>query len=110
MHDISRHAIHKSEVLSVTIETMRELQKYQTEVHEGLPGDLKNKYAEHAKSYTDFQIQLMKSLQLRSESNKKRLENEVSLVFGLSFTCTCWLWRLIKYRLSITLPTKTTPS
>jgi hypothetical protein len=42
MHDISRHAIHKSEVLSVTIETMRELQKYQTEVHEGLPDDLKN--------------------------------------------------------------------
>lgn len=82
MHDISRHAIHTSEILSVTIDTMTELQRCQTDIHESLPNDLKNSYKSQAKAYTNFQIQLMKSLKLRSESNQKRLENEVNLAFN----------------------------
>lgn len=87
MHNISRHAIHTSEILAVAIETMTELQRYQTDVHESLPDDPQN-YKGQAKSYTDFQIQLVKSLKLRSDSNLKRLENEVNLVLNYSLKCT----------------------
>ena len=80
MHDNSRHAIHISEVLTATIETMTELRRYQTSIHNDSPSLDKN-YRLQAKAYTDFQIQLAKSLKLRSESNQKRLENEVNLVW-----------------------------
>lgn len=82
MHDVSRHAIHTAEILSATIETMTELQRYRTDIHKRLPIDLDQNYKEQAKAYMDFQIQLVKSLKLRSESNQKRLENEVSLAFN----------------------------
>jgi hypothetical protein len=82
MHDISRHAIHTSEILAATIETMTELQRYQTDIHKSLPSGLEKNYKEQAKAYTDFQIQLVKSLKLRSESNQKRLDNEVNLVLN----------------------------
>ena len=81
MHEISRHAIHTSEVLAVTIGTMKELQRYQTRIYDSLVSDdLEEQYKEQAKAYTDFQIQCIKSLKLRSESNQKRLENEINLV------------------------------
>ena len=107
MHDISRHAIHTSEILSVTIDTMTELQRCQTDIHESLPNDLKNSYKSQAKAYTNFQIQLMKSLKLRSESNQKRLENEVNLVLSYPLHITVRT-RADRYRPSITSPTRTT--
>jgi hypothetical protein len=82
MHEISRHAIHTSEILAATIETMKELQRYQADIHESLLIDLEKNYKEQAKAYTNFQIQLLKSLKLRSESNQKRLKNEVNLVLN----------------------------
>lgn len=82
MHDVSRHAIHTAEILSATIETITELQRYQTDIRKILHIDLDQNYKEQANAYTDFQIQLLKSLKLRSESNHKRLEDEVNLVFN----------------------------
>ncbi|KAF7553715.1 hypothetical protein G7Z17_g3464 [Cylindrodendrum hubeiense] len=82
MHDISRHAIHTAEILSVTIETFQEMLRYQTAVYEKLPGALGETYLEQAKEYMKFQIQLAKSLKLRSDSTQKRLENEVNLAFN----------------------------
>jgi hypothetical protein len=87
MHEISRHAIHTSEVLTATIGTMTELQRYQTNIHRSLSSDLEEQYKEQAKAYTDFQIQCIKSLKLRSESNQKRLENEINLVLKPSPCC-----------------------
>ncbi|KAJ4232892.1 hypothetical protein NW757_013807 [Fusarium falciforme] len=80
MHDISRHCIHTSEILSATIETFQEMLRYQTEVYQKMPGEHEKTYQEQAKEYMKFQIQLAKSLKLRSDSNQKRLENEVNLV------------------------------
>jgi hypothetical protein len=82
MHEISRHAIHTSEILTATIRTMTELRRYQTDIHESLPAGFEKNYKEQAKAYTDFQIQLVKSLKLRSESNQERLRNEVNLVLS----------------------------
>ncbi|RKK81966.1 hypothetical protein BFJ68_g17581 [Fusarium oxysporum] len=80
MHDVSRHSIHTSEVLSATIETLQEMLRCQTKLCDKLPGAHDNTYQEQAKEYMKFQIQLAKSLKLRSDSNQRRLENEVDLV------------------------------
>lgn len=69
---------------------MTELRRYQTDIHESLAAGLEKNYKEQAKAYTDFQIQLVKSLRLRSESNQERLKNEVNLVLS-----PCGLERLI---------------
>jgi hypothetical protein len=36
MHEISRHAIHVSEVLSVTIETLQKMEEQQKAIHKDL--------------------------------------------------------------------------
>jgi len=79
---MARHAIHVSEVLNVTIQTMEGLQRHQTAIHESLFPDLKN-YTEYAKDYTSFQLQSLKSLKLRSDSNLDRLRNEITLAFNM---------------------------
>jgi len=61
---------------------MEDLQRYQTEIHKALLADPGHDYKEQAKAYTDFQIQFLKSLKLRSESNQKRLKDEVDLVLN----------------------------
>ncbi|KAL5627209.1 hypothetical protein FOBRF1_001552 [Fusarium oxysporum] len=80
MHNISRHGIHTSKILSATIKTLQEILRYQTEVYDKEPWTHEKTYQVQAKEYLRFQIQLTKSLKLRSDSNQKRLENEVSLV------------------------------
>jgi len=80
MHEMSRHTIHVSEILSVTIETMEEMQRHQMAIRGSLPADLGKTYQEQAKEYMSFQLQLLKSLKLRSDSNQERLKNEVNLV------------------------------
>ncbi|EXA32208.1 hypothetical protein FOVG_16579 [Fusarium oxysporum f. sp. pisi HDV247] len=82
MHDISRHGIHTSEILSATIETLQEMLRHQTEVYDKEPCAHEKTYQVQAKEYLKFQIQLAKSLKLRSDSNQKRLENEVNLAFN----------------------------
>lgn len=109
IHNISRHAIHSSEILAATIDTMRELQRHQTDIRENLAVKFEGNYMKQAKAYTDFQIQLIRNLKLRSESNQKRLENEVNLV--LSHTLHVPIGKNAnKYRLLITSPTRTTRS
>jgi hypothetical protein len=80
MHNMSRHSIHVSEVLSVTIETIEKMQRHQMAIHGSLASDLGKTYQEQVKEYMSFQLQMLKGLKLRSDSNQKRLKNEVNLV------------------------------
>jgi hypothetical protein len=80
MHEISRHAIHVSEVLSVTIETLEGIQRQQKAIYGSLPTELGKTYQEQAQEYMSFQLQMVKSLKLRSTSNHDRLKNEITLV------------------------------
>src|SRR6266480_5132281 len=80
MHNLSRHAIHVSEVLSVIIETIESIQKEQKEMYESLETDLGKTYCRKAREYTRFQLQMVKSLKMRSDSNYQRLKNEITLV------------------------------
>ncbi|AEO53672.1 hypothetical protein MYCTH_2295331 [Thermothelomyces thermophilus ATCC 42464] len=82
IHEMSRHAIHTSEVLEATIETLTEMQECRTAIQGKLLEDLGETYIEQANGYAQFQISLVKSLKLRSESNHRRLENEINLAFN----------------------------
>ncbi|KAK4193249.1 hypothetical protein QBC35DRAFT_100273 [Podospora australis] len=82
IHDISRHAIHASEILEAAVDTLKELQRCRTAIHERLADDLEETYKAQARDYTQFQISLLKNLKLRSDSNRERLKNEINLAFN----------------------------
>jgi hypothetical protein len=82
IHEVSRHALHTSEVLEAAIDTIRELQLRQEAIQQRLHVDLGETYTEQAKDYTQFQISALKSLKLRADSNLERLKNEIDLVCG----------------------------
>ncbi|EAQ93092.1 hypothetical protein CHGG_01327 [Chaetomium globosum CBS 148.51] len=80
IHEMSRHAIHTSEILEASIDTLKEMQHCRIAIHHRLHPDLGETYREQAKDYAQFQISLVKALKLRSDSNQERLKNEVNLV------------------------------
>jgi len=82
IHEMSRHAIHKSEVLEATIDTLKDMQECRTVIQGRLREDLGKTYREQSKDHAQFQISLVRSLKLRSDSNHKRLENEINLAFN----------------------------
>ncbi|KAK4462990.1 hypothetical protein QBC42DRAFT_266827 [Cladorrhinum samala] len=82
IHDISRHAIHSSEILEAGVDTLKELKHCQVAVHEKMSQILGKTYIQQAREYTQFQISLLKNLKLRADSNRERLKNEVNLAFN----------------------------
>lgn len=96
IHDHARHAYHSSEVLEAAIQTVEQLGRYQREIHEGIgqgqqqlrPAQgqaltgLSLTYRSQSQEYTQFQISLVKSLKLRSDSSLQRLKNEVGLAYN----------------------------
>lgn len=83
MHEISRHAVHISEVLSVTIETIENIQRQQKAIYEVLSSDLGRTYREQMQEYTSFQLQILKNLKQRSSSNYERLKSEMVLAYNM---------------------------
>ncbi len=81
MHDIARHGLHVTEVLGVSAETVDSLRRYASTVHEKLmlAGALRREDAEQADEYMGFQLHILRNLKAQSESNDKRLENEISV-------------------------------
>ncbi|KAK3497514.1 uncharacterized protein B0T23DRAFT_85886 [Neurospora hispaniola] len=98
IHDHARHAYHSSEVLEAAIQTVEQLGRYQREIHETIAHGQRNgsgsgggsrlghsltlTYRAQAREYTQFQISLVKSLKLRSDSSLQRLKNEVGLAYN----------------------------
>ncbi|GAM35690.1 hypothetical protein TCE0_017f04210 [Talaromyces pinophilus] len=88
MHEISRHTIHISEVLLVTIQNFESLREQQRYIHnESLQSDkgkmlLGKEYRERALEYLNFQIQMLKSLRERSISNHSRLSSEIVVAYN----------------------------
>lgn len=98
IHDHARHANHSSEVLEAGMQTVQELGRYQREIHETIaahghgPGQQRTggsglqrrgltlTYRAQAREYMQFQLSLVRSLKLRSDSSLQRLKNEVGLV------------------------------
>ncbi|EEA26029.1 conserved hypothetical protein [Talaromyces marneffei ATCC 18224] len=88
MHEISRHTIHISEVLLVTIQNFEALREQQEYMHnESLKLSegklvLGKEYRERAHEYLNFQIQMLKSLRERSISNHSRLSSEIVVAYN----------------------------
>ncbi|KAK4129170.1 hypothetical protein N657DRAFT_676831 [Parathielavia appendiculata] len=82
IHEVSRHAIHTSEILEAAIDTITEMKQRQEAVQQRLHVDLGETYREQAKDYAQFQISALKNLKLRSDSNEERLKNEIDLAFN----------------------------
>jgi len=84
MHEISRHTIHISEVLLVTILNFEKLREVQLHVHNEImqAEALSREYREQAQEYLSFQIQMLKSLRERSISNHARLSSEITVAYN----------------------------
>ncbi|KAJ4417112.1 hypothetical protein N0V85_001994 [Neurospora sp. IMI 360204] len=91
IHDHARHAHHSSEVLEAAIQTVEQLGRYQREIHENIAHGQRTgssrlgltlTYRVQAREYTQFQISLVRSLKLRSDSSLQRLKNEVGLAYN----------------------------
>ncbi|KAK3987792.1 hypothetical protein QBC44DRAFT_116468 [Cladorrhinum sp. PSN332] len=82
IHEISRHAIHSSEVIEAGVDTLKEMQRCQIAVHDKMSDTLGETYIQQAREYTQFQITLLKNLKLRADSNRERLKNEINLAFN----------------------------
>jgi len=81
MHEMARHGIHVSEVLEASIQTLEAIQICQIAINKTMISELRDNYGHQADEYGKFQVQSLRSLKLRAESNNKRLENEVTLVY-----------------------------
>jgi hypothetical protein len=109
IHEISRHAIHTSEILQAAIETFIEMQHCRAAMYKSLGDELGHTYKAQAVDYAKFQISMLKSLKLRSESNQERLKNEINLV-RLKTPLSAHERSLTPFRPSTTWPARTTAS
>jgi hypothetical protein len=80
MQEISRHAVHVRENLTVIIDMLEKLHQDQKQVYENLGTGLTRSQWEQIQSHLQLQIQMVKGLKERSISTFKRLKSEIELV------------------------------
>ncbi|KAI1370507.1 hypothetical protein F4677DRAFT_438237 [Hypoxylon crocopeplum] len=86
LHDIARHAIHVSESLDVTAETMEGI----ITQHEDFTGqhfsadEINLDASRNIRRQLHFYKSMISSLRYRSASNKDRLQNEIQLAFNIA--------------------------
>lgn len=82
MHETARHAIHSFETLSVSAETMEAMQQQVIDLSatRKREGSGHTEASHQVQTHIAFQIRMLRSLFLRSQSNKERLQNEIALV------------------------------
>jgi hypothetical protein len=82
MHETARHAIHSFETLSVSVDTVEAMQQQAinlfTKNKRGGGGHTET--SDQIRTHLDAQLRMLRSLFLRSQSNKERLQNEIALV------------------------------
>jgi hypothetical protein len=81
MHETARHAIHSFETLNVLVETVEAMQQQVVDIatiHDGGSGCADA--SQQIRMHLDSQLRMLRSLFLRSQSNKERLQNEIALV------------------------------
>jgi hypothetical protein len=80
MQEISRHAIHAREALTVMIDTLEKMYQDQKQVYESRDTGLETSQWGQTQSHLQFQLQMVKSLRERSISNLERHNSEITLV------------------------------
>jgi hypothetical protein len=82
MHETARHAIHSFETLNVSVGTMETMQQQVLDIpttHKR-GGSGRTGASRQIQIHIDCQVRMLRSLYLRSQSNKERLQNEIALV------------------------------
>ncbi|KAF2732009.1 hypothetical protein EJ04DRAFT_497713 [Polyplosphaeria fusca] len=80
LHEAARHAIHSSETLGVSVGTLEAMKKQMLDL---LGVDRHRVSAERIHVHMDYQIRVLQNLERRCESNKERLQNEISLAYSM---------------------------
>lgn len=81
MHEAARHAIHSSEILSVSVETVAAMQQQTVNMSKmDKKSAKKDAGSSYVQAHIDCQARMLRNLLLRSQSNKERLQNEIALV------------------------------
>jgi hypothetical protein len=83
LNEISRHATHSTETLSVTTQSLEVMQQRHRSFHESSPSPnaATETFLETAQQNMNFQALLIHNLKLRSCANQERLQSEITLVF-----------------------------
>lgn len=76
LHEISRHATHSKETLSVTSDSMNAMRQRHLDFHERS----NNARWMATQQHISFQGQLIRNLKLRAQANQERLQSEITLV------------------------------
>lgn len=82
MHETARHAIHSFETLSVLADTVEAMQQQVIDLSTAHKrgGSSRVEASHQSRIHFKSQIRMLRSLFLRSQSNKERLQNEIALV------------------------------
>lgn len=82
MHETARHAIHSFETLSVSVEMIEAMQQQVVDIStmHTRGGSGRTGASRQIRTQLDSQCRMLRSLFLRSQSNKERLQNEIALV------------------------------
>ncbi|KAH7381533.1 hypothetical protein BKA66DRAFT_464397 [Pyrenochaeta sp. MPI-SDFR-AT-0127] len=84
-HETMRHAIHSSEILNIAVETLGVLKECVARLSSG-GGQASIEPSEspfRIQVHIECQIRMLRNLFLRSQSNKERLQNEISLSYNM---------------------------
>lgn len=80
LHEAARHAIHSSETLSVSTETLEAMQQQHLALSENKTQKSTELNDFSIQVHMNAQIRMLRNFLQRSQSSKERLHNEISLV------------------------------
>ncbi|KAL1794636.1 hypothetical protein ACET3X_006452 [Alternaria dauci] len=85
MHEAARHAIHSFETLSVTVETVEAIHGHVVCLASKIKQEGRNRLeaSSQVRTHMAFQVSMLRNLLLRSQSNKERLQNEITLAYNM---------------------------
>lgn len=81
MHDLARHAIHVSESLDVSLETIGSILRHHNGLLNARTDRISARVGKTIHSRLQFMENILHSLRSRSDSNQQRLLNEIQLAF-----------------------------
>ncbi|KAF2474351.1 uncharacterized protein BDR25DRAFT_215887, partial [Lindgomyces ingoldianus] len=79
LHEAARHTIHSHETLGASIETLQAMERQVRDCSDISEKGQPVKASSQLQMHIESQIRMLRNLERRSQSNKERLQNEVSL-------------------------------
>ncbi|KAF2465117.1 uncharacterized protein BDR25DRAFT_241117, partial [Lindgomyces ingoldianus] len=86
LEDMVRHSVHVTEVLMVALANTQDIVKYRQTLLSQAPAksDKEELVLDKTTSYMNFQVQLLRNLKHRQQSNHDRVQTETTLAFNMT--------------------------